>query len=253
MNYFEFYSGDYTRDTADLTLIEHGAFLLLLADYYATEIPKPNHNPTLFRIARAMTKEEQDAVIRVADRFFPVSASDGLRHNARADTEIAKARARIESARENGKRGGRPPKPRNNPTLSNPVNPNGTQPLTQTLTQKKAPQTPCSKEEQELKSPPAASVDVKADLFARWKALPGSGGGAFLVKLLRDHKPEQRVFDALETTMAETRADPKSYVIGVLARNDGPTDPADAAAANAERVCRQWDTDPDSAPWAGAL
>ena len=28
-------------------------------------------------------------------------------------------------------------------------------------------------------SPPAAAVDFKADLFARWKALPESGGGAF--------------------------------------------------------------------------
>jgi hypothetical protein len=89
------------------------------------------------------------------------------------------------------------------------------------------------------KNPPAASVDPKADLFARWKSVPGSGGGAFLVKLLKDHKPEQRVLEAIETTLAETRADPKAYVLGVLARGGDPTD--------------KWITDPDSAPWAGAL
>ena len=251
MNYFEFYSGDYTRDTADLTMIEHGAFLLLLADYYATETPKPNHNPTLFRIARAMTKEEQDAVIAVADRFFPVNPADGLRHNDRADREIAKARVRIESARENGRRGGRPKKPNQNPAGSDPVNRNGTQPITQEQTGSKAPQTPCSIKEQK-QNPPEAAIDPKADLFARWKSLPGSGGGAFLVKLLRDHKPEQRVLDAIEATLAETRADPKAYVIGVLAKKP-PSGPLEAAAMEADRLSAKWAADPDSAPWAGAL
>jgi len=126
VNYFELYTGDYQRDTADLTLIEHGAFLLLLSAYYATERPLPvgqmgnpretepfpsGFNP-VFRIARAMTDEEKSAVVIVADRFFPIDPVDGLRHNARADEEIAKYRARIDSARENGKRGGRPQKPK---------------------------------------------------------------------------------------------------------------------------------------------
>lgn len=66
--------------------------------------------------------------------------------------------------------------------------------------------------------PPAAAFDFKADLFARWKSVPGSGGGAFLNKLLRDHKPEQRVVEAVERTLAETRADPKAFVLGVLAK-----------------------------------
>jgi arsenate reductase-like glutaredoxin family protein len=72
----------------------------------------------------------------VADAFFPV-ASDGMRHNARADVEIPKALARIEKARANGKRGGRPPKaekePSENPAGFDPVNRNETQPLTEQL------------------------------------------------------------------------------------------------------------------------
>lgn len=88
-------------------------------------------------------------------------------------------------------------------------------------------------------STPAASIDPKADLFNRWKTVPGSGGGAFLVKLLKDHKPEQRVLEAIETTLSETRADPKAYVLGVLAKGGDPTE--------------KWKQDPDSAPWAGAL
>ena len=63
---------------------------------------------------------------------------------------------------------------------------------------------------------PEAVFDFKADLFARWKAVPGSGGGAFLCKLFRDHKPERRVFEAVDLTLSDTRADPKAFVIGCL-------------------------------------
>lgn len=121
MNYFEFYAGDYLRDTGALTLAEHGAFLLLMAAYYATEKPLPSDNPTLFRLVRAMSEEEQKAALKVAEMYFPISDEDGLRHNVRADQEIPKARARIEAARENGKRGGRPTKPKSNPVGFDPV------------------------------------------------------------------------------------------------------------------------------------
>lgn len=72
------------------------------------------------------------------------------------------------------------------------------------------------KEGKEGVKAPSAPADFKADLFARWKALPESGGGAFLNKLLKDHKPEQRVLEAIEHTMSDTRLDPKGFVIGVL-------------------------------------
>lgn len=121
MNYFELYPGDYLRDTAELTLAEHGSFLLLLAAYYGSERPIPSDNPTLFRLVRAMTDDEKNAVIRVSELFFPISSLDGLRHNKRADEEIVKARARIEAARENGRNGGRPKKPSNNPMGFNPL------------------------------------------------------------------------------------------------------------------------------------
>lgn len=138
MNYFELYPGDYQRDTAALTLTQHGAYLLLLMTYYSTEKPLPSDNPTLFRIARAMTSDEQDAAIVVADQFFPISDEDGLRHSDRADADIAKARIRIESARANGGKGGRPKKPNDNPVGLR----NGTQPITQTITGSKPLHTP---------------------------------------------------------------------------------------------------------------
>ncbi|BCT68098.1 YdaU family protein [Nitrosospira sp. NRS527] len=110
MNYYERYCGDYQRDTAHLSLAEHGAYTMLLDTYFSVEKPLPKELPSLYRVCRAMTRLEQHAVKVVADQFFPVSEMDGLRHNHRADREIAKARPKIEAARINGRKGGRPPK-----------------------------------------------------------------------------------------------------------------------------------------------
>lgn len=110
MNYYERYCGDYQRDTAHLSLAEHGAYTMLLDTYFSVEKPLPAEFPSLYRVCRAMTRIEQQAVRTVAEQFFPVSALDGLRHNRRADREIVKARPKIEAARINGRKGGRPPK-----------------------------------------------------------------------------------------------------------------------------------------------
>lgn len=111
MNYYERYCGDYARDTAHLSLAEHGAYTLLLDAYYSTERGLPEPYGPLYRLCRAMNKAEQGSVRVVADEYFPVG-EDGLRHNARADRDLAKALPRIATARANGATGGRP---RNNP------------------------------------------------------------------------------------------------------------------------------------------
>jgi uncharacterized protein YdaU (DUF1376 family) len=107
VNYYERYCGDYARDTGHLSLQEHGAYTVMLDTYYATETPLPADYKALYRICRAMGAKEQEAVRTVADQFFPLAA-DGFRHNAKADKLIAEARPRIDAARENGKKGGRP-------------------------------------------------------------------------------------------------------------------------------------------------
>lgn len=114
MNYFELYPGDYMRDTGELTLAEHGAYLKLLMAYYSKEKPLPGPLPELFRICGAMTKPEREAVTKVAQEFFPVN-DNGQRRKNRCDEDIEKARKRIEAAKNNGKKGGRKPNPAGNP------------------------------------------------------------------------------------------------------------------------------------------
>lgn len=89
MNFYKRYPADYGRKTARLTLAQHGAYTLLLDEVYSTEAPLPGAFDELYRICRAMSKPEQEAVRAVAEKFFPLGA-DGLRRNQRADEEIAK-------------------------------------------------------------------------------------------------------------------------------------------------------------------
>lgn len=119
MNFYPRYIGDYQRDTSRLSIMEHGAYALLLDDYYGQERPLPADLSELYRICRATTTKEREAVQSVARQFFPIDG-DGLRHNGRADEEIQKAHERIEAARKNGRNGGRPPKPSDNP-VANPA------------------------------------------------------------------------------------------------------------------------------------
>ncbi len=160
MNYFEFYMGDYARDTAHLSLAEHGAYLLLLSACYGTEKALPGDYGALYRIARAMEQDEQAAVRKVADQFFPVG-QDGLRHNERVKADIAKALQRIEAARTNGAKGGR--KPKQNPVGSDPQTQPFTQPKTEPPTQEqsgsKAHQTPYTNQKKKLS---CASADADA-------------------------------------------------------------------------------------------
>jgi hypothetical protein len=63
MNYYERHIGDYARDTAHLSMLEHGAYSLLLDRYYMTERAIPTDEA--HRLARARTALERAAVSAV--------------------------------------------------------------------------------------------------------------------------------------------------------------------------------------------
>lgn len=106
MNYYPHHIGDYLRDTAHLTIVEHGAYRRMLDLYYASEKALPLDLEWLCRLIRAEETQERDAVHFVLTHYFSKKA-DGW-HNKRADEEIAKNKPRAKAARINGKLGGRP-------------------------------------------------------------------------------------------------------------------------------------------------
>lgn len=96
MNFFKLYIGDYQRDTAHLSIAEHGAYLLMIQHYCATEKPLPVGR-ALYRMLRAQSKVETDAIDAVADEFW--TKTDSGLTNARAAVEIEKSHAQAEANR----------------------------------------------------------------------------------------------------------------------------------------------------------
>jgi len=113
------YVGDYARKTKPLTMLEHGAFTLLLDEYYATGktllsnaisnsepmlTSMPDHS-RLYRLCGAITKEEQQAVDHVLNNFF--EWTDEGYYNSKV-AEILEKQHEAHAKRVNaGRKGGR--------------------------------------------------------------------------------------------------------------------------------------------------
>src|SRR5215472_16285599 len=103
--WYAHYPGDYGRDTAHLSLVQHGAYRLLLDHYYSTGAPLPADVKAVQRICRAFEQAEIEAVAYVLTHFFELRA-DGY-HNKRADLEIVRRLQEHERLSDSGKSGAR--------------------------------------------------------------------------------------------------------------------------------------------------
>jgi uncharacterized protein YdaU (DUF1376 family) len=68
--YYRWFPGDYARDTGHLTMLQHGAYRLLLDTYMATGKPIRGDLHALHRICGALSGEERQAVEFVLAEFF---------------------------------------------------------------------------------------------------------------------------------------------------------------------------------------
>lgn len=119
MHYYPFHIGDYRAATAHLSNEEDLAYRRLLDYYYDTELPIPNPNPALCKRLR-LGLEVIESVLN--DMF--IQTEEGWVH-PRCQEEIMVYNQKIETARANGKRGGRGKKTQPfanaNPTLTQPL------------------------------------------------------------------------------------------------------------------------------------
>ncbi len=76
MNFYKRFIGDYNRDTAHLSLSEHGAFALMLGLFYATEKPLPDDLRLLYRLLRAEKADKKRAVHLIAREFWTPAPID---------------------------------------------------------------------------------------------------------------------------------------------------------------------------------
>ena len=123
MHYYQFHIGDYRKDTAHLSKIEHYIYRCLIDTYYLDE--KPIKTKEVIRRLRL----ETDQVIlleNVLNDFFFIE--DDEWHHERIDADIADYKEKADRARKNGKLGGRPKAKitkvvnSDNPDITRPVN-----------------------------------------------------------------------------------------------------------------------------------
>jgi uncharacterized protein YdaU (DUF1376 family) len=86
MHYFQHNIADYRKDTAHLTLLEHGVYRQLLDQYYLNEKPLPLDQDKLMRLLCARSEGEIRAVLSVLSDFFE-KVELGYIHK-RCDAEI---------------------------------------------------------------------------------------------------------------------------------------------------------------------
>jgi len=109
MHYYSFNIADYRKDTQHLTPIEHYIYRELLDWYYLDEAPIPKETKRVLRRLRLVSENDQD-LQNVFDEFFEESEEGWVHH--RIEAEIGKYHAKVETAKANGSKGGRPKKPK---------------------------------------------------------------------------------------------------------------------------------------------
>ncbi len=98
--YMPLFIAEYLADTAHLSTVEHGAYLLLIMNYWQRQKPLPADQRKLARIAR-VSDEEWHGISETLAEFF--REEDGEWRHKRIDAEMAIVGSKIEKARAAGK------------------------------------------------------------------------------------------------------------------------------------------------------
>ena len=96
-----FYIADYLADTGRLTTQQHGAYFLLILDYWRTG-PLPDDDGILAQLTKLSLSDWRKAKVVLSPLF---QRSGGVWRHKRIDRELAKARANRESASRKGRTG----------------------------------------------------------------------------------------------------------------------------------------------------
>jgi uncharacterized protein YdaU (DUF1376 family) len=110
MNYYEHHIGDFRSGTVNMTRLERWIYRDLIEVYYDTERPLTVDVEKLCKDIGARSEEEKEVVRELLVYKFTLTG-DGYVHE-RCQAIIESYHSRADTARENGKKGGRPPKSR---------------------------------------------------------------------------------------------------------------------------------------------
>ena len=116
MHYYKFNISDWASSTSHLTLEEEGVYLRLINHYYDKEEPIPK-NPEKIRLVlrRLRLTNNEDTFNLILNEFF-IEKEDGWHHN-HCQKLVDEYKRRAITAKENGQKGGRPKKTKDNNEL----------------------------------------------------------------------------------------------------------------------------------------
>jgi uncharacterized protein YdaU (DUF1376 family) len=200
VDWYKHYLTDYDGDTAHLSWDEDMAYMRLLRAYYRLERPLPKDPATVYRLCRATTRTQKEAVSRVLHEFFH-ELDDGW-HNRRANKEIAAYRTQCAINQRVGRLGGRPKKTES--VSGN--NRNGSD----TVSEKNPNQIPDKTLAAGAALDPVWGAGLDVLLTA---AVPENHARAFIGALLGSWEAKH-VLEALQASSG--KADPRAYARGYL-------------------------------------
>ncbi len=147
MHYYQFNIGDYAKSTLHLSLMEDLAYRRLLDRYYDTEKPLDTDVDKLCRFIRMQSHKKETQ--QVLEEFFSITQKGWIQKRVAKELDTYSLKA--DTARANGKKGGRPKKTQ----WVNDRNPD--------LTQEKAKQEPLNKNHKPLtiKQEPINNKEIK--------------------------------------------------------------------------------------------
>lgn len=88
-NWYAHHLGDYAKKTSSLTMLEHGAYRLLIDFYYSNNGPFTNDVKMLYRVCGAFNPKERAAVSKILSKYF--LPENGIWRHERCDEEILKS------------------------------------------------------------------------------------------------------------------------------------------------------------------
>lgn len=95
---------DYSRDTTSLSLQEHGAYFILMREYWINRGALKADINRLYRACGAMTQSEKDSVLFILNKYF-IYTKDGKYLHKRIEAELAEATEFKRKKSEAGKKG----------------------------------------------------------------------------------------------------------------------------------------------------
>lgn len=99
-HYMPLYVGDYLADAAHISTLAHGAYLLLIMNYWQRGKPLPANDRVLAGIAKLTPEQWADVKLDLADFFQEV---DGCWRHRRIEQELEIARSKAEKAKAAGR------------------------------------------------------------------------------------------------------------------------------------------------------